>query len=182
MDNQNNNERKAQRYYFPRFALFHPNSKCTGCAMKMEMHPASHDLDGYIMASFANQLTVGNRSGEKITYSTFDWENMVCVKFDFNDLTKMLEVFRGMKLSLENGKGLFHSSASGNTKIMLKHICGEEDSYALEVCKTRASDPNPVTLRIVLKSSEAYGIALAIEDSLGAICFGVPCVLESRSI
>ena len=187
MNNENTNkdqsrsEVRTRRGYLPKFALFHPNAKCTGCAIKMEMHPARHDSDGYIMAIFANQMTVGERVGDKITYSTFDWENMVCVKLDFNDLTKMLEVLRGLKPSLEDGRGLFHLSASGTTKITL-HKVEQSDAYALEVYRNKPSNPNPTSARIILKSSEAYGIALAIEDSLGAICFGVPYGADAANL
>lgn len=167
----------AERRFRPTLAFYHPNARGTGGALKMELHPAHDEVDGSIMAMFARQLTVGDRSAMPPVFPTFDWDNLICVKLDFNDLTKMLEVFRGVKESLENGKGLYHTSPKGVTKIQLRHMVEPDSGYSFEVYRTPPGASESVNARLVLSSNEAYGLAIAIEDSLGAICFGIPMVI-----
>ena len=174
MNTNINNKQKQYRNYRPKFSLYHANAKGTGCALKMEMHPALGDSDGYFMVGLAGQLTVGERRGSQPVYPTFDWNNAIYVKLDFSDITKMLEVFRGMTESIEDGKGLFHSSPSGTTKIILRHI--QEGGYSFDIFRSKAGVEGTVGAHFVLSPNEAYGLALAMEDSLGAICFGVPSI------
>lgn len=178
MNNPENTTAPAPRRFRPTLAFFHPNAKGTGGALKMELHPAHGNVDGSIMATFAKQLTIGDRYATPPTFPTFDWDNLICVKLDFNDLTKMLEVFRGVKESIENGKGLYHTSPSGTTKIVLRHMIEPDTGYSFEVYRNKPGAPESVNARITLSSNEAYGLAVAIEDSLGAICFGIPEVIE----
>ena len=65
--------------YRPKLAFFHANAKGTGCAATLELHPAHDDMEGCIMLSVANQLTIGNRMGPNPTFPRFDWENKICV-------------------------------------------------------------------------------------------------------
>lgn len=174
--NENGNIGK-QRHFRPKLTFYRANSKCTGGALQLEVHPAHDDVDGSIMAVFARQLTVGDRSVVPPVFATFDWDNSICVKFDFNDLTKMLEVFRGVKESLEDGKGLFHVSPAGSTKISLRHLVEYDGAYSFEVTRNKSGTTESKSAHIVLSSSEAYGLAMAIEDSLGVICFGIPEVI-----
>lgn len=165
------------RRYRPKLTFYRANARCTGGALKLEVHPAHDDVDGSIMATFAKQLTVGNRHVTPPVFATFDWENSICVKFDFNDLTKILEVFRGIKESLEDGKGLFHVSPAGTTKISLRHLVDLDGAYAFDVSRNKLGSLESKNAHIMLSSNEAYGLAIAIEDSLGVICFGIPEVI-----
>ena len=79
--------------YHPRLAFYHANAKGTGCAIKMELHPASGAADGGIFCTFAAQKTVGNRLGPNSTFPTFDWTEAHTVKLAFDDLAKMQQVF-----------------------------------------------------------------------------------------
>ncbi|MBR4893727.1 MAG: hypothetical protein IKZ36_00840, partial [Kiritimatiellae bacterium] len=103
MSTNTNNKQKQYRNFRPKFSLYHANAKGTGCALKMEMHPALGDADGYFMVGLAGQLTVGDRRGSEPVYPTFDWNNAMYVKLDFSDITKILEVFRGMTESIDDG-------------------------------------------------------------------------------
>lgn len=176
----NNNEYtniNATRRFRPKLSFYRANAKCTGGALKLELHPAHDDVDGSIMATFAKQLTIGDRHKMPPVFATFDWDNSICVKLDFNDLTKMLEVFRGFKESLEDGKGLFHVSPAGTTKISLRHLVEREGCYSFDVYRSKPGSPESKSSHIMLSANEAYGLAIAIEDSLGAICFGIPEVI-----
>jgi hypothetical protein len=179
MTNTTNNEATVVSGGFrPSLAIYHPNGKGTGCAMKMELHPAHDDIDGSIMMSLANQKSIGGMTGGAARFATFDWENRITVKLDFSDICRMLQVFRGECESIEDGKGLFHNSPRYSTKIMLRHMLEPRHAYSLEVYRNSADRSAPDThAHILLTTAEAYGIAMSFESSIGVICFGIPKVI-----
>ena len=157
----------------PALAFYKANAKGSGCAMKMELHPAHGDTAGCIMMSLASQKTVGDYRGPNPIYPTFDWENPITVKLDFTDLAKMLQVFRGEYESIEEGRGLVHRSPSGLTYIRLAHLVDPIPGYRLDV---KLCDGVVIVEQrtVMLAPYEALGLTAAIESSLGVICFGVP--------
>ena len=161
------------KIYRPALTLYKANAKCTGCAMKMDLHPAHDQTSGSIMMSLASQKTVGDYRGPNPIYPTFDWENPITVKLDFIDLSKMLQVFRGECESIEDGRGLVHRSPSGLTYIKLEHLVEPIPGYRLDV---KLCDGVVIVEQrtIMLAPCEALGLVAAIESSLGVICFGVP--------
>ena len=160
----------------PALTMYHPNGKGTGSAIRIELHPAHEDTDGSIMATIATQLTTGNCMGSMPVYPRFDWEGAITVKLDFTDISKMLQVFLGECESIEDGRGLFHKSTRGTTKITLRHIVEPINGYMLEVYR-KTSDSEDSNARIFLSPYEALGLATAIESSMGAICFGIPMII-----
>lgn len=164
----------------PTLTMYHPNAKGTGSALKLELHPAHDDTAGSIMATIATQMTTGNCIGAVPVYPRFDWEGAITVKLDFTDISKMLQVFRGECESLEDGRGLFHLSTRGTTKIMLRHLVEPIYGYMLEVYRTMRDserDSDDSNAHIFLSPSEALGLTTAIESSMGVICFGIPMVI-----
>ena len=161
----------------PALAFCKANAKGSGCAMKMELHPAHGDTSGCIMATLASQKTVGDYRGPNPIYPTFDWENAICVKLDFIDLSKMLQVFRGEYESIEDGRGLVHRLPSGLVYIRLEHLVEPIPGYRLEV-EFHAGAGSVEKRTVMLAPFEALGLTAAIESSLGVICFGVPMVDE----
>lgn len=180
--NENNNTTQQQgaesRRFRPEFALFKANGKGTGCALKLALHPAHDMTDGSIWATFANQLTIGDRRGPNPTYARFDWDNRICVKLDFADLTRMLQVFRGECESIGDGKGLCHRSPKGMTIIGLRHFVEPVSGYSFEVHRTAANGGEESHAHIFIAPHEAIGLCAAIEGSLPVICFGIPEVIE----
>ena len=157
----------------PSLVLYKANAKCTGCAMKMELHPAHGDTAGSIMVKLASQMTIGDRRGPNPTFPHFDWENAICVKLDFIDLSKMLQVFRGECESIEEGRGLVHRSPSGLAYVRLAHLVEPIPGYKLEM-EFFAGAGSVEHRAVMLAPYEALGLTAAIESSLGVICFGVP--------
>ena len=159
--------------YRPSLVFYRANAKGTGSAMKMELHPAHGDTAGCIMMSLASQKTVGDYRGPNPIYPTFDWENAICVRLDFIDLSKMLQVFRGEYESIEDGRGLVHRLPSGLTYVRLEHLVEPIPGYRLDV---KLCDGVVIVEQrsIILMPYEALGLVAAIESSLGVICFGVP--------
>lgn len=162
----------------PTLTMYHPNGKGTGSAIRLELHPAHDDTAGSIMATIATQLTTGNCMGSMLVYPRFDWEGAITVKLDFTDISKMLQVFLGECESLEDGRGLFHKSTRGTTKIILRHLVEPINGYMLEVYR-KTSDSEDSNARIFLSPYEALGLATAIESSMGVICFGIPMVIPN---
>ena len=162
----------------PKLAFYHANGRGTGAAVSFELHPAHGDTDGSVWVRFANQLTVGDRRGTNPTYPRFDWENRIVVRLCFDDLTKMLQVFRGECESINEGKGLFHVSPAGNTKIQLRHLADPVAGYTFDVYRTPRDKGEEMHASILFTSGEALGIAAAVESMFGYICFGIPTVIE----
>jgi len=164
--------------YRPSLAFYHANAKGTGCAMKLALHPAHDDTDGCIMLTMANQLTIGDRMSPNPVFPKFDWDGRLTVKLDFSDLTRMVQVFRGERESLEDGKGLYHRTARFMTRIVLRHMVEPFSGYSLELYRTSNGGTEESSARIVLFDWEALGLCLAIENSFGVISFGIPMLVE----
>lgn len=164
----------SETRYRPKMRFYHPNLSGTGCALSLELLPADGTNEGCIMATLAGQASVGSRQGPNLTYSTFNWEGAVTVKLGFVDLCKILQVLRGECESIDDGKGLYHRSASGSAKISFRHLVEPISGYVLEVHRVPDGDGQDVRLHIVLAPWEATGLAESIAGSMSVICFGVP--------
>lgn len=162
----------------PTLKLYHANGKGTGCALSLSLYPLRiGDLEsGAILATFAPQVTLGDRRTTPPVYPTFDWDNAVGVKLDFIELAKVLQVLRGETESIDDGKGLFHRYADKYQLIKFRHMIEPVCGYSLEVSETSTDADAQTSDRkayIFLSSAEALGLSLAIEHSFAAIAFGV---------
>lgn len=159
----------------PCLRFYHPNGKGTGCAMVMKLRPADATQDGFIVASFANQITVGNPTGDNPTYPTFDWENRVDVVLDFNDLCAILQVLRGETESIREGRGIFHKYNGCCQKIQLRHLIDPVCGYMFEVFEeSKANGGDSRRAHMLLSPAESLGICEAISGSMYLIAFGSP--------
>ena len=174
--NGNGNATGAQ-VYRPSLRFYHANAKGTGCAMRLELHPAHDRVDGSIFACLANQMTVGDRQGPNPTFPRFDWENAITVKLDFSDLSMILQVLRGECEDLQDGRGLFHRSTQANTRIALRHLVEAPGGYSLDVFRTALRGGDERRAHILISTSEATGLAEAIAGSMAVISFGIPMVI-----
>ena len=163
--------------YRPAFKLYHANCKGTGSAMEMKLHPAHDNVDGCIMLRIANQCAVGDMRGPTPTFSRFDWEHSICVKLDFSDLCKVLQVFRGECESIDDDRGLYHQTSQATTKILFRHLLDPSPSYSLDIFRSLRCGGDSVHARIILSQSEAGGICDAISGSMPVIGFGIPMLV-----
>ena len=161
----------------PNLTFFHPNPKGTGGALRLELHPAHDRVSGSIMMSVANQLTIGDRRGPVPTFPTFDWENKIVVKLDFDDLCKFLQVFRGECESIDGDRGLYHSSPRASTCIKLRHLVDPISGYSLELYRSVRGSAAESRAHIILNSAESHGLCEAIAGSMSVISFGIPMVI-----
>ena len=167
-------EERPLGQYRPNLAFYRANPNGTGCAVKMNLHPAHDDTDGCIMLTMANQLTVGNRMGPNPTFPTYDWEHAIKVKLDFDDLTQVLQVLRGETESINEGRGLYHSSPRGVTRIRLSHPVNPVPGYALDISRETAKEGEKTRAHFLFGSAEALGICEAIAGSIYIVAFGIP--------
>jgi len=165
------------RAYRPQLSFYHANGKGTGSAARFELVSASGERDGVIYMTLASQKSVA--SGSVVSgnrqYATFDWQNRVTVKLNFNDLCQMLQIFRGVSTTIAEGKGLYHNSGNSTTIINLNRQVEPYAGLALDVSRrSRAESDSVVRVRIVFNDAEAFGVGAVLEQSLGIIAFGIP--------
>ena len=180
MNDDNRNQQGEERplgQYRPNLAFYRANPKGTGCAVKMNLHPAHDDTDGCIMLTMANQQTVGNRMGPNPTFPTFDWENAITVKLDFNDLTQVLQVLRGETESINDCKGLYHRSPRGVTGIRFSHLIDPVSGYSLDISRKTGKEGEETRAHFLFNPAEALGICEAIAGAMYIVAFGIPMLV-----
>ena len=176
--NEQGQEARPLGKYRPSLSFYRANPKGTGSAVQMRLHPAHDDTDGCVMLKIANQMTIGNRMGPNPTFPRFDWENAMTVKLDFNDLTQMLQVFRGECESINEGKGLYHQAPCGTTSIRLRHLVDPVSGYLLEVYRRKGRESeNENRAHMLFSPAEALGICEALAGSLYLVAFGIPMLV-----
>ena len=158
----------------PCLRFYHPNAKGTGCAMAMKLRPADATQDGFIVVSFADQITVGNPTGDNPTFPKFDWENSVDVVLDFNDLCAILQVLRGETESVCEGRGIFRKYKECWQKIQMRHLIDPVCGYSFDVFETTANGSDEKCVHMLLSPAESLGICEAISGSMYLIAFGSP--------
>ena len=167
----------AQPAFRPKLAFYHANSRGTGGAVSMDLHPAHGNKDGCIMMRIANQMTIGNRQGPNPTFPRFDWENAIVVKLGFDDLCQILQVFRGECESVGDGKGLIHVTAKASTSIRLRHMIEPVTGYSLEVYRTARNGGEESRAHLLLSSAEALGLCESIAGAMYLVSFGIPMLV-----
>ena len=138
------------RAYRPKLALYHPNARGTGSAVRLELLPATDDAEGCIMLTIAGQSAVGDRRAPTPTYARFDWENKIVVKLGFTDLCHC-----------------------GQTRITLRHLVEPIVGYSLDLYRTLPGGQE-TSSRFFFSPAEALGLTEAVCGSMAVICFGIP--------
>ena len=168
--------------YRPALCFYHANGKGTGSAVKLNLHPAFDDVAGCIMLTIANQMTVSDRRGPNPRFATFDWERAICVKLDFDDLSRILQVLRGECETINEGKGLYHRSARWTTGIRLGHIIEPVAGYVLDICRKAATEGEGESrARILFNAAEALGLCEAISGAMCLVGFGIPMLYSQNA-
>ena len=159
----------------PCLRFYHPNGRGTGCAMVMKLRPADSTQDGFIVVSFANQMTVGNMNCDNPTFPKFDWENKVDVVLDFNDLCAILQVLRGETESIHEGRGIFHKYKECSQSIKFSHIIEPVCGYLFDVFEETPENRSASRrAHMLLSPAESLGICESIAGSMYLIAFGSP--------
>lgn len=154
----------------PSITFHHANAKGTGSAIRMQLYPAHDSVDGSIMLYAAPQISLGDRRTNPPTFPCFDWENAISIRLCFDDLTRILQVFRGETESIADGKGLFHVSGLIH-RVLMRHVIAPVCGYEFEIIE-RAQNADERRIKLMLSPAEALGICEAIAGSMTRICFG----------
>lgn len=152
--------------------IYHANGKGTGCAIKIELHPAHDEVDGSVFVRFAPQKTVGSVANGTHVYPTFDWDNALTLRLVIGEIASMIEVFRGVTESIADGKGLFHRTRDANIVFRMEHRIEPCPGYRISVSRRLVESEELREAAIILTPTEAFAIALALESSMSRIAFG----------
>lgn len=151
--------------------ICHMNARGTGAALRLALHPATDEGEGYIMLSIASQRAVGLQPRIGLDPDT------TSVALSFDDLCKVLEVLRGVTESISDGKGLYfryaaQTVASRSVIVRLQHQVDPAFGYRLTVCATDQATHETTVREMILSPSEALGIEAAVSASMGRVAFG----------
>ena len=120
--------------------------------MRFELHPFKvGDLD-----SGRIEMGIAPQDGD-----VFVWTNALCVSLDFDDVARMLMVFRGETESINDGAGIIRRDCKFNMSHVIEPVCG----YMMIL--TRGNR----LVEFMLKPAEALGISLALEHSMAKLVF-----------
>ena len=165
----------SPKTYTPSLAIYHPNSKGTGCAIQFDLRPATAEREGCLFAAFANQksLASGSRTESNRQAATFNWTDKITVKLNFSDVSHLLLVLCGKAQSIADGKGLFHDSGETTTVIQMTRQTEPVRGTAFEVSKKRRNSSAPAQRsRILLTDAETFGLARLLDATLYPLAFG----------
>lgn len=131
--------------------IYHPSSRGVGSALFLELIPLnglpdSGKLDIYIAPQNGNE---------------YDWRWDLHVSLDFDDVARMLMVFRGETESINDGAGITQMECTFNMSHVIEPIHG----YRMIMTSGNR------LAAFMLKPAEALGISLALEHSMGKLVF-----------
>ena len=161
----------------PRYVCCHPNMQGTGTSVKFELHPAHDYVEGSVFVTFASQKTVASHVGGRSVPPTFDWENSVTIRLTINEVAEILEVFRGYRENIGEGKGLFHTTVENNTIITFEHRLEPGPGYLFGVSR-KSVDGSLKRMRILISMNESIILSEALGSSMLYMAFGVPKVIR----
>ena len=165
----------AKAGFRPNLAVYHPNGRGTGAAIRFNVEPATAEREGAVFFSIAAQNGTAGSSPDR-KFASFDWPNKTTVKLGFLEVAEVAMVLGGSAQALSHaGKdGIFHTSSTATTTIELKR--SEDPSrpgFLLGVGRTPKS--NPVARSFVsfaFRPAEAFGLRCALMAQMGELAFG----------
>ena len=132
--------------------MLHPSSRGVGSALRFELHPYKvGDPD-------SGRIEIGIASQD---LDVFVWTNALCISLDFEDVSRMLMVFRGETESINDGAGIIRRDCKFN----MSHVI--EPVHGYRMILTRGNR----LAAFMLKAAEALGISLALEQSMAKLVF-----------
>lgn len=138
--------------YYPSLKIYHPNSRGMGSALMFKLIPfVNGDPDSGALFVYITPQ-VGNR---------YIWLDDHCVRLNFEDVARMLMVFRGETESINDGAGIIRSDCRFIMSHVIEPVCG----YRMTLIRD-----NSIT-DFMLKPTEALGISLALEHSMAKLVF-----------
>ncbi len=153
--------------------FYHPNSKGTGSALRLEPRINRDDNDRYncFFIEMAPQKSIASRGADGMTPATFDWTKKITVKLGFLDIAEMLTVMEGKAPRVGGERnGLYHASAGSNTLIAFQRNT-DTGTYYLALSIKRNGDATPHKVGITLSEAEATGLRCLLQTGLFFVTF-----------
>jgi hypothetical protein len=154
-------------------SFYHPNSKGSGSALRLEPRLNRDDSDRYncFFIELAGQKSTAIRDHNETTPATFDWSKKITVKLGFLDIAEMLTVLEGRAEKIGGERnGLYHASGGGNTMISLLHN-KEQGTYYFSLSCKRNKDAPVHKIGITLSEVEATGLRCLFQTGLFFVTF-----------
>lgn len=162
----------------PGLTLTRANMKGTGSALRLELHPAKAGTSGHVMMAVAAQSSLPGTGTDGVPVPAgFDWAHSLRVDLGLADIGHILEVMCGMAESVLDGKGIFHASRTGSTIIQFAHQIEPVLGYVLNIFSRAKGEEREERRYYFMSPNECFALMMAIENSLGAVAFGVPSEL-----
>lgn len=153
----------------PSFSIYHPNPKGTGTAMAVRMSPARLNVAGYLQIELAKQQTVGD--ADRKVFPTFNWKERIIVRINPIEAAEIVRCMRGMTESIRDGLGFAHKTDGRSSKITFVHIVEPKPCYQLKVISETIAGVDK-EIAAYIYPAEAAALEMAIEASMGKLCFG----------
>jgi len=153
--------------------FYHPNSKGTGSALRLEPRLNRDDSDRYncFFLELAPQKTAAVRSAGGVTPATFDWTKKITVKLGFLDIAEMLTVMEGRSPKVGGERnGLYHATGGTNTLISFQRN-PEQGTYYLSLSIKRSKQDAPQKIGIMLSEAETTGLRCLFQTGLFHVTF-----------
>lgn len=144
----------------------HPNGRGTGSAMSCEAHWAHDDMPGFMRVTVARQSSISMPV-------VFDWENAITFDLNLSDLGQFILVFRGMRESIMDGKGIYHRTTRVNEIIKFSHQIEPRPGYLLEV-NQKPTDGEQSEAHFIFMPEDAVCFLIALEGAIPFLTFGKP--------
>ena len=138
--------------YHPSLKIYHPSSRGVGSALMLELIPFAYG-DCY---SGKLEINIAPQDGDE-----YEWSQSICVGLDFEDVARMLMVFRGETESINDGNGIIRRECTFN----MSHVIEPVHGYRMILTK------GDRLATFMLKPAEALGISLALEHSMAKLVF-----------
>lgn len=161
-----------------RAIICHPAPNGKGSALRLELHPARGRVPGYVYLEIARQRTAESAEGEVRTFATFDWPGKIAVKLGLDEIAEMIMIFRGMRESIQDGRGVFIRTARESCVFKFSHVIEPRPGYFLQLDR-KPHDGEPESAYFVFRIAEAVWLSCALEASMNLLVFGVPRAAEA---
>ena len=156
----------------PCLALYHPNARYTGSALRMWLHPAVAGQDGCI------SLKIAEQDG---SHDRFDWAHALYAQLKAVDLAKLIMVFQGwIEATRDDVFGdnrITVSMPSCVITVDLRHQVDPSPRYVLTLISHPLGQMSCSQRQITLLHAEALAISEAIRGAMSRVAFGDTLVM-----
>ena len=148
------------------WTIYHDNARGTGSAIRMELAPAAPiGVEGRLNIKIANQIDADPR------VPIFDWKEAVTASLTAADVGELVMVLRGIRESIQDGKGIFMRAADGNRVFRAAHRVEPVPGYMITI-SFKPTDGEFRDAFFVIRPAEAIVMEAALSAGMKELVFG----------